>query len=99
MVFFILVQKGTSDGGVHIVEPLTERGLVLYFDEREWNTVRRMDRFTPLVEYAPKAIPNSEFDSLYEKASSHYLSRIGARNDFNPADTPQLDLLVQESMG
>lgn len=89
-----------EDRYAHVVDPRTAKGLLLHYYAR-WDWVRIQDVpniTTPqqmgdhLVngQYIPMAVPDEEFNKLYNRSESRGLPLFKEMDDFDPSETPTL---------
>lgn len=95
MEYFVRFQGNSEASGLQIVEPLTQRGMILFQSEGSWRLVRRCDGLIH-SSYERREVPTEEFSSLYEACKEQQLLRDPNQiTPFNPNTTPTLRDLLQ----
>jgi len=96
---------------LHIVDPPTSRGLILFCDSEAniWEWVKKQDvddingykditEFLINNEYLPREIPDQEFNGLYNKIiSRNNLPLFRNMEDFDPSETPVIGEIVGQN--
>jgi len=95
---------------VHIIDPPTSRGLLLYCDREivSWKWVKIQDvegvngqeamlNYLANNGYVPREVPDQEFNGLYEKLSFHRFPMFRDMEDFEPSETPTIQEIVEQS--